>query len=126
MSTLAARSDVEVKNGDLQPVCTAYLTSLLSPALGKDMNGRSRQELRTLAEAVDALLNGDVVRTGDILISRFSAVELASTSKHWNVARHLEIIPPQDVSSIPTELLDYAAGAEKREERSQRGRLTNH
>ena len=123
---LAARSDVELKSGKLTPIVTSYLTSVLQPALGKDFHARNRQEMRTIAESVDSMLKGDLARAADILISRFSAVELASTSKHWNVARHLEIIPPQDVSSIPTELLDYATGAEKREERSQRGRLTNH
>jgi len=101
---LAARSDVDMKSGKSTPIVTSYLTSVLQLALGKDFHARNRQEMRTIAEAVDALLIGDLARASDILISRFSAVELASTSKHWNVAKHLELIPPQDVSSILTEL----------------------
>ena len=114
----------ELKSGKLTPIVTSHLTSVLQPALGKDFHARNRQEMRTIAEAVASLLKGDLARAADVLISRFSAVELASTSKHWNVARHLEIIPPQDVSSVPMELLDYATGAEKREARSQQGRVT--
>ena len=81
--------------------------------------------MRTIAEAVDALLTGDVVRASDVLISRFSAVELATTSKQWNVAKHLELIPSQDVSSIPTELLDFATSAEKRETRGSAARSSH-
>ena len=92
----------------------------------QDFHARNRKEMRTIAEAVDSMLMGDLARAADILISRFSAVELASTTKHWNVARHLELIPPQDVSSIPTELMDYATGAEKREARSVRARSDSH
>jgi len=125
-SFLAARSDVEVRSGKLTPIVTSYLTSVLQPALGKDFHARNRQEMRTIAEAVDALLIGDLARASDILISRFSAVELASTSKHWNVARHLELIPPQDVSSIPTELMDYATGAQKKEARGRQARTSSY
>jgi hypothetical protein len=115
-----------MQGGKLTPIVTSYLTAILQPALGKDFHARNRQEMRTIAEAVDALLIGDLARASDILISRFSAVELASTSKHWNVARHLELIPPQDVSSIPTELMDYATGAEKKEARGHHAAIKDY
>ena len=116
-SFLSARTDAEVRSGSLNPIVTAYLTSVLQPAMGQQLAGRNRQELRTLAEAVDAILSGNIPRAADILISRFSAVEMAASAKHWNVARHLEIIPQQDVSSVPTELLDMATMAERRDAR---------
>ena len=79
-----------------------------------------------MAEAVDALLNGDVVRAGDILIARSSAVELATTTKKWDVARHLELIPGLDVSAVPAELLDLATSAEKKDRRVSGTKVNTH
>jgi hypothetical protein len=54
--------------------------------------------LRTLAEAMDALVTGEVAAAGDLLMSRFRAVE-TSLNAGWNVAQHMEMIPANAVSS---------------------------
>ena len=105
-------------------MATCYFTSVLQPFIGADLGQRSRQELRTIAETVDAMLRGDVVHAADILMARFSAVETAATSKQWGIAKHLEIIPGQKVSSVPGEMLELATSAERREVRSQAQRVS--
>ena len=67
-----------------------YLTTTLG---GKDLGRRNERELRTLAEALDLLLSGRTLEAGDILMARFTSVELAATGEDWSIAQHLELIP---------------------------------
>ena len=53
---------------------------------------RTAREMRTLAEAIDSLLEGDSMRTADLLIQQFKAVETSVSDGSWSVARHLEWI----------------------------------
>ena len=43
-------------DGHLRPVVVAYLTSVLNPAAGTSMGVRNSRELRTLAEALDHMI----------------------------------------------------------------------
>ncbi len=85
----------------LQHVVSSYLTSSLIPASGQ-MKLRDERELRTLAQALDALMTGDLGRAGDVLMQRFRGVETAHPEGDWRLAQHLEVIPPTRVSSVPT------------------------
>ena len=106
----------------LAPVVTAYLTTILQPALGKDLGGRSKQELRTLAECLDAMLKGDMSAAADMLVGRFLAVEQSEHDQHWNVARHMELVRSQEVSAVPEDLLERAVTAERRDARLEAAR----
>ena len=53
--------------------------------------------MRTIAEAVDALVEGDVLRAGDLLIQRFKALETSVIDGTWLRARHHELIPEEGV-----------------------------
>jgi len=88
----------------LQGVVTSYLTVGLSPSAasqGKSLGMRNEREMRTLAEGIDALLAGDLGRAGDILMQRFRACETNVLEGDWSLAKHLELIPPHQISSVP-------------------------
>ena len=97
----------------LAPIVTAYLTSVLQPSLGKELTRRNERELRTLAEAIDAILGGNLAGACDMLVQRFKAVEASATSDGWQVGRHLELIPEARVSSISQEERARAAKRER-------------
>ena len=51
---------------------------------------RAAREMRTLAEAIDSLLEGGRMRTADFLIQQFKAVQTSVSDESWSLARHLE------------------------------------
>jgi len=88
----------------LQGVVTNYLTVGLGPSAasqGKNLGIRNEREMRTLAEGIDALLAGDLGRAGDILMQRFRACEVNVLDGDWSLAKHLELIPPHQITSVP-------------------------
>ena len=95
---------VDTQGGDLHDVVTTYLTTAMIPgaaAAGQHMGIRTIREMRTLAEAMDAIIRGEPAKAGDILMQRFRAAEMAVSDGHWTLAQHLELIPETTVSSIP-------------------------
>jgi hypothetical protein len=97
-----------VSLGEWTPRCVQYLTTVME-AQQKDMGLRNKRELRTLAEAIDALLLGDNLRATDILAARFSAVEMSSHEGSWSVSSHLELIPQTSASTASTRAMRAAA-----------------
>ena len=55
---------------------------------------RAHRELVTLATCMDELLASNTLQCLDILTQRFKAVELSIQDGSWNLARHVELIPP--------------------------------
>ena len=97
-----------------------YLTTALSPA-HPSMGVRNQRELRTLAEALDALIGGDLGRAADLLMQRFKAVELAATDAGgWAAASHLELIPEVNASSSTLSEREAAARALVRQDKLQK------
>ena len=84
----------------LSPRVVRYLTTVVQVSAAHGVSVRNERELRTLAEALDALLTGDITRAADIVMMRFKAVELATTSQDWSSAKFLELIPQTQVSSF--------------------------
>ena len=77
---------------------TNYLVSVFCQRHSKESIGlRSSRELRTLSEALDALLSGNLPRVGDLLVQRFKALEASIADGSWAIARHLELLPQEDV-----------------------------
>ena len=68
--------------------------------------------MRTLAVAIDALLEGNFAHAGDVLMQRFKSVGLASETKHWSLSNHLELIPPTRASALSPEERQAAASLE--------------
>ena len=106
-------------DGPLAPVAVKYLTTVLQQAQS-NMTLRNSRELRTLAEAIDYLVQGKVVEAGDLLAQRFKAVELAATEGSWKIAQHMELIPATQVSASSYAEREKAAQREVREARFRR------
>jgi hypothetical protein len=110
------------------PTATRYLTTVLSQSRSGSaaLGVRSQRELRTLAEASDALASGELGKCGDLLMQRFKAVEEATDAGGWEVARHLELIPEQKVSIVSDQEREMASSKEvkrsKLESSVQKGR----
>ena len=95
-----------------------YFSTVLLPRHPESSMGtRNARELRTLALTLDALLRGDLGMVGDTLVQRWKAVEAAINDGHWQLARHLEIIPSRDVG-LATEA-ERAASARLELQRSK-------
>ncbi len=85
-------------------VVTNYLTVGLAPSVaaqGKALSLRNEREMRTLAEAIDAILRGNLATAGDIMMQRFRACELNAIEGDWQLAKHMELIPGQMITSVP-------------------------
>ena len=98
--------------GELEPVLTSYLTSVLLPS-NSDMSLRNSRELTTLARSVDMILAGDIGGAADVLVQRFKAVETAHGDGGWGVARHMELIPDPKVTAVSQKEREQAAKLEK-------------
>ncbi len=73
----------------------------------------AKRELRTLAESLDAILAGKVVKAADLLCQRFLARELsAQMGGSWTAAKHLELIPKDAASGVSDQVKRHAAKAE--------------
>ena len=98
--------------GELSPIVRAYLTSVFLPSVGNTISQRNSEELRTLAEASDKILQGDFAGAGDLLLLRFQAIEMAHSDGHWRVARH--VMPLSDPRpSASTRALRAAAAQDE-------------
>ena len=84
--------------GSLEGSFQKYLvTILLAKHSESQMGQRNARELRTLALCLDTLLTGNVAGAADILVQRWKAVETAVQEGGWQLARHHELLPFQDV-----------------------------
>ena len=93
----------------------AYLTSVFFPGAGRDISLRNRDELRTLAAAVDHIMRGDTLKAAEMLVCRFQAVETSHVDGSWQFARHLTALGESAVSSVTSEERAKAVRAEQRE-----------
>ena len=82
----------------LPPVFLAWFTMVLMPAL-QALPGASKhteRETRTIVEAADALLRGDVLGALMMLLGRLRAITSVvmpdGTSGGWAVAQHYEVL----------------------------------
>ena len=74
-------------------------------------------ELRSLAAVMDFLVQGRIAAAADVVAQRWRALEVAST-EGWQVARHLELLPPAGVSSVPSNLRAAAVRQFRAEQRA--------
>ena len=80
----------------------AYLTSIFHGAYPvREVGQRDSRELRTLAEALDALAAGSLPAVGDLLMQRFKALEQKVIDGDWGTASRLELLPERQVGLTP-------------------------
>ena len=77
----------------LSPVAMRFFLTVFLPN-HRDMGEPELREIRTLCEALDGLLRGRTLETGDLLAMRLKAAMLAAQEGSWQIARHLELLPP--------------------------------
>ena len=63
-----------------------YHGVLLRPTLQTELKHSTDREMRTLACAIDSLNEGDLARCGDVLISRYKALEEAARTGSLDLA----------------------------------------
>ena len=94
----------------LPPKLVSYLTSIFHGSHPiKECGVRNSRELRTLAEAIDALGYGQLPQLGDLLMQRFKAVQTSVTDGGWHLAKRLELIPEEGDSVVSFEEKRLAA-----------------
>ena len=113
-SYVTARLGDDEDSGKLKAVAQAYLQSVLLPATGGNMGLRSTRELQTLAKALDLVVKGKLAEAADVVAQRFKAVE-AAHHDGWDMARHVELLPPTSVSAMPEQERERAAKERKKE-----------
>ena len=103
----------------LAAIFTPYLSSILLPSLSEKPSQRNSRELLTLAQALDALVRGDLDLVGDLLSARFKALETATQEGNWTVAKHYELIGDSGVSTASKEDREAALREEAHDVRYQ-------
>ena len=112
---LAAREGATDSTTDGAPAArfVTYLTSIFHAAHPpSEVGPRASAELRTLAEALDALTRGNLARVGDLLAQRYKSVELQATGATPSLARHHELIPQTRIGLAGEGELAVAARSE--------------
>ena len=109
----------EASEGAARRIMMFYYEVLLRPNLDGTLSHGTEREMRTLATSLDHLLDGDLAACGDVLISRFKALEEATTSGTWDIAANLEAVPPRQLSTI-TESERVRGSARRRIQRFDR------
>ena len=115
---LAPRDGGQGGGSALQGQAVEYLTTVSAVSCG--LAGiRNERELRTLAESIDLLAGGNLAAFGDVLMQRFRAVETAvQENGSWELARHLEVIPPPLPSTLSEAERAQALAMKQRERKA--------
>ena len=78
------------------PKMLNYLTTIFHGAHpAKECGIRTARELRTVAEAIDALGAGQLPELGDLLMQRFKALQTSVADGGWHLAKRMELIPDE-------------------------------
>ena len=92
---LGAREGAISEQDSAENTVPKFLNYLTAIFLGQQdpskVGARTLREMRTLAEALDSLAEGNLPYVADLLVQRFKACE-SSTVEGWDVAQHLELI----------------------------------
>ena len=80
-----------------------------------NMSEEHHRELRTLAEALDALGQGKLSHVADLLMQRFKSREHVALTGNQDLSRHLELIPPSEGGLISQKERALAAQAQLRD-----------
>ena len=85
--------------GSTEPCVVNYFTSVYLPSCQGKLHARNELEMRTLATAVDAILEADLGTATDVLIQQYKSIELLhADGGTWRVARHASVIGDNRVS----------------------------
>ena len=95
---LSTRGRAEVADGvPPEAKFVAYLTTIVHARHPPDTLGELNQELRTLAEVLDALLLGDLPRVADLCVQRFKSCEVRARGGSKLLASQHELVPRRSI-----------------------------
>ena len=77
-------------------------------------------ELQMLIAALDEYYSGRMIEVGDILASRLRMLTAGIEEGTWAAARHFLVYHTQNLSLVPTELMDEALKIEVADQRRQK------
>ena len=100
---------------DLPPRLVGYLTTILHGQNLKSLHPDLMRELRTLAESLDAISEGDLGTAVDLMMQRFKSREQLALTGDDALAKHLELIPPADAGLVTAGERAMAAKAQYHE-----------
>ena len=98
---------------------TFYLEIVLRLQFLSNPNNHTDRELKTVAAAIDALVEGDTMRPGDLLIGRFKAMKESVNSGKWTLAQELELLPSNELGLASEGERHRAAAVRVREAKLQ-------
>ena len=82
-----------------EPCMVNYFTSVYLPSCQGKLHARNELEMRTLATAVDSILEADLGTATDVLIQQYKSIEqLHADGGTWKVARHASVVGDGRVS----------------------------
>ena len=100
---LTSREGASIEDGDAGKA-VAYLQCIFHGVHSPESVGtRTTMELRTIAECMDALSQGNLPRLGDLLAQHFKSLQMYVQDKSWAVARRVQLVPDPRVGLIGTE-----------------------
>jgi len=80
-----------------EPVAVAFLLRAFLPAHPITKLGHQRyREIRTLSEAIDHIMRGDLSKASDVLVARLKSNQRSVSDGHDRVGRWFEVIPGKD------------------------------
>jgi len=97
---MRSRGAPDAEGTDLPPRLVGYLTTILNGQSLKSLDPEVQRELRTLAESLDAISDGDLGAAVDLLMQRFKSREQLALTGDAALAKHLELIPPQGAGLV--------------------------
>ena len=105
--------------GGYQPLTPRVMEYVTTVGFKNVVGIRNQKELKTLAQALDAILTGNLCLAGDTLMQRLKALEQASADGTWAAAEYLEVTPRGSATSVPQEEREQALGEARRAARSE-------
>lgn len=93
----------------LTPVMVRYLLSFALPQFQGGISPDKYRELRTIATAVDLMVEGRTSQAGDVLVQRFKSLLMALRDGTDTAAKWLELLPNDVMASMSPTGEDFMA-----------------
>lgn len=93
----------------LSPVAVRYLLSFAMPQFSGGISHSRYRELRTLATALDYVVQGRTGQAGDLLAQRFKAILMSIRDGGDSASKWIELLPLDDMPVVASSNEDYMA-----------------
>ena len=87
-----------------------YYETVYRPSLQHPPPVHHEREMKTICATLDALIEGDLCKGGDLLMGRMKALEEALADGTWDFAREYEVLPQREIG-ITTDVERHRAAS---------------